>query len=141
MRRVPSQVIRTDEAPRESLCPEGFLFACASNGFISHHPGIVQVSWALLESGLRSISEVEETGRDGCLRRDEGHVLALWEAKGITRNKEGKRFGEQFVINCVAARHNDFRGRRLTPGFIAGLPPKDKSRIMAQPLPIRGGQP
>ena len=38
-------------------------------------------------------------------------------------------------------KHYDFRGKRLTPGFIAGLPLRGKSRIMAQPLSIRGGQP
>ena len=31
---------------------------------------------------------------------EEGHIIGLWEAKGITRNKDGKRFGEG-LINYV----------------------------------------
>jgi len=32
---------------------------------------------------------------------EEGHVIALWEGKGIVRNKDGKRFGEGLIIHCV----------------------------------------
>ena len=32
---------------------------------------------------------------------EEGHVICLWEAKGITRNKEGKPFGEGLAIHSV----------------------------------------
>jgi hypothetical protein len=34
---------------------------------------------------------------------EEGHVIALWDAKGITRNKDGKRFGEGVIIHTVGS--------------------------------------
>jgi hypothetical protein len=32
---------------------------------------------------------------------EEGHLIGLYESKGITRNKEGKPFGEALVVHCV----------------------------------------
>jgi hypothetical protein len=32
---------------------------------------------------------------------EEGHVVALWEGKAVTRNKDGKRFGEGLIIRGV----------------------------------------
>ena len=32
---------------------------------------------------------------------EEGHVIALWEAKAVTRNKDGKPFGEGVIIHTV----------------------------------------
>ena len=34
---------------------------------------------------------------------EEGHVIGLWEAKGVTRNKDGKRFGEGVIIHTVGS--------------------------------------
>jgi hypothetical protein len=32
---------------------------------------------------------------------EEGRVIALWEGKAVTRNKDGKRFGEGLIIHGV----------------------------------------
>ena len=34
---------------------------------------------------------------------EEGHVIALWDAKGVIRNKDGKRFGEGVIIHTVGS--------------------------------------
>jgi hypothetical protein len=34
---------------------------------------------------------------------EEGHGIALWDAKGIIRNKDGKRFGEGVIIHTVGS--------------------------------------
>jgi hypothetical protein len=32
---------------------------------------------------------------------EEGHVIAVWDGKGVTRNKDGKPFGEGLIVHTV----------------------------------------